>query len=444
MSVSSASSSSSAWQRWFVGGLLFFFVALSVQYTLKVHDEERSNRSAILRWRDQILELDNGTDIWDRFVYPNPPIMVLLLSPLAHLPPILTSLTWFYLKVAMALLAIRWCFQMVETGGRTFPAWGKALAVLLSLRPIMGDLSHGNVNLFILFLVVGSLYAFHRRQEMLAGLGMALAIACKVTPALFVPYFLWKRSWKTVAGCAAGMVLFFWLVPGVILGFDDNNRYLESWVKNMILPYVVAGEITPEHNNQSLPALVHRLFTASPSFTTYVDDVKTPVEYHNFLELDPQVARWLVKGCLGLFAVLVLWSCRTLTSSGQNWRMAAEFSIIVLGMLLFSERTWKHHCVTLLLPFTVLAYYLSAWARDRKMKVFLGGTLTCVALLMAATSTGVTEGHDRPGKLAQVYGAYVWAFFLLTMALVVVLRRRDGRGRGWNTKTASGEHVRNN
>ena len=30
-----------------------------------------------------------------------------------------------------------------------------------------------------------------------------------------------------------------------------------------------------------------------------------------------------------------------------------EFSVVVLGMLLFCERTWKHHCVTLLLPFTV-------------------------------------------------------------------------------------------
>src|SRR5205823_14206012 len=27
------------------------------------------------------------------------------------------------------------------------------------------------------------------------------------------------------------------------------------------------------------------------------------------------------------------------------WPLAAEFSLIVLGMLLFSERTWKHHCV---------------------------------------------------------------------------------------------------
>ena len=37
------------------------------------------------------------------------------------------------------------------------------LVVLLSLWPIVGDLEHGNVNLFILFVVVAGLYLFQRR-----------------------------------------------------------------------------------------------------------------------------------------------------------------------------------------------------------------------------------------------------------------------------------------
>ena len=32
----------------------------------------------------------------------------------------------------------------------------------------------------------------------------------------------------------------------------------------------------------------------------------------------------------------------------------SEFALIVLGMLLFSERTWKHHCVVFMVPFAVL------------------------------------------------------------------------------------------
>ena len=47
-------------QRWFVAGLLLFFVAVSVQYSFKVLDGDRENRSAYLRWREQILEFQDG------------------------------------------------------------------------------------------------------------------------------------------------------------------------------------------------------------------------------------------------------------------------------------------------------------------------------------------------------------------------------------------------
>src|SRR5439155_23990989 len=193
-----------------------------------VLNSERDNRSAILRWRAQLLELNQGDDIWETRAYPNPPIMALLLQPIVQLPPMLGSLVFFYLKAGMTLAALFWFFHIVETPARPFPAWGKAVALVLSLRPIIGDLTHANVNLFILFLVVAALYAFTRGREGLAGLVLALAIACKVTPALFLPYFLWKRAWRTLAGAGIGLVLFFWLVPGLFLGMERNAQFLAN------------------------------------------------------------------------------------------------------------------------------------------------------------------------------------------------------------------------
>ena len=40
----------------------------------------------------------------------------------------------------------------------------------------------------------------YSNQSKSAGCVLGLAIACKVTPALFVPYLAWKRSWKALAG----------------------------------------------------------------------------------------------------------------------------------------------------------------------------------------------------------------------------------------------------
>jgi hypothetical protein len=430
-------------ERWFAIGLLLFFVALSVQYTFKVRDDDHHNpnRSAILRWREQILDLDRGVNIFEHYNYPNPPIMVLLLTPVVHLPPLVCSLCWFYLKVAMVVAAVVLTLRLVENPERPFPAWGKALAVLLSLRPIMGDLSHGNINLFILFLVVLALYAYRHRRDFLAGLVLGLAIACKVTPALFVPYFVWKRSWHTLAGCAAGLLLFFWLVPGLFYGADRNGEYLHSWYEKMIQPFVTGGKITPEHNNQSLPSILTRLLTHQPAFTHFEDGHQVDDEFVNLVDLDPGLVGVLIKGFMAAFALAVVWSCRTPTTPRHGWRLAAEFSLVVLGMLLFSERTWKHHCVTLLLPFAVITYWLATQRASWWVRAYLGGTLAVVALLMASTSTGLVDELERAAKLAQTYGAYVWAYLLLVGALVVLLKRRDGAALG-QVQTANQEAAR--
>jgi alpha-1,2-mannosyltransferase len=438
-----AASASPSWLRWCTLGLVLFFVALSVPYGFKAWH----NGSAFQRWQPQISALGEGVDIAARFNYPNPPIMALLLYPLARLPVVLhemgwkdqavstfAALCWFYIKVALTLLAFRWVFRLVEEPSRPFPLWAKGLTILLALRPIMSDLQHGNVNLFILFLVVASLYAYHRQRDVLAGVVLGLAIACKVTPALFVPYFLWKRSWKALAGCTVGLLLFLWpgFVPALLMGWDRNQQHLVSWYYDMVYPFVVEGKVTSEHHNQSLPGLVSRLATHSPSFSTYVNDVYTPTHYNNLLDLSPVQARWFVRACMGLFALLVVWVCRAPTQPRTNWRLSAEFSMIVLGMLMFSERTWKHHCVTLLLPFAVLSYRLATVQMTKGLRAYLIGSLAATMILIATTSNTAAQGASQHehlyqlfAKQAQVYGAFVVAYFVLLAALVAALRQPE-------------------
>jgi alpha-1,2-mannosyltransferase len=459
----------SAWwsgQLWFVVGLLALFAAVSVQYSFKA----LHNRSAFDRWRDMVVHgVECGEDMAGLHGYPNPPIMALVLYPLAKMPPVWGALTWFYVKVGLTLLALRWVFELVETAGRPFPLWARAVTVLLSLGPIIGDLHHGNVNLFILFLIVAALTAFRRRHGVLCGLILGLAVACKITPALFFPYFLWKRQWRVLAGGAAGLVLFLWpgFVPALALGWQENQRQVASWYVEMVRPFVVEGKVTSEHNNQSLPGLVTRLATHSASFSIYVkdpqthQDVYTPTEYDNVVDLPPALARWLVKGGMALFALAVMWRCRTPTASRgrqpleEGWRLSAEFGVVLIGMLLFSERTWKHHCVTLVLPFAVLCYYLATERPARWLRWGVIGALGAAALLMLSTSSGVfaddstkTDVTGVFGKQMEVYGAYLWAWLLLAAALMAVLgrapdrtvsadRRQAGCARPWPVRTAA-------
>ncbi|MBX9627073.1 MAG: DUF2029 domain-containing protein [Gemmataceae bacterium] len=294
------------------------------------------------------------------------------------------------------------------------------LAVALSLPPLLGDLSHGNVNIFILFLVAGCLEAYRRGWDVAAGLVLALAVACKVTPLLFVAYFAWKGAWRVVAAAAVGLVLWLVVVPGLAFGFDRNAELLTDWYKLMVRPSVVENRVTSEHPNQSVPGVVYRLLTRSPSFVVYPDNIPTPAEYHNLTDIGTDTARWVVKGCLALFGLAVVLLCRTPRGERQGWRFAAECSLIVLGMLLFSERTWKHHAVTLLLPFAVLSYALFALPLTRRAKALLANVLVAVALLMNVP--GLLP--ERAADLAMAYGTYTAAFGLLTAAVCGLLAQR--------------------
>jgi hypothetical protein len=418
------------------------FVVVSIQHTLKVLTPSRLGtytNGAVARWLPQLQELDAGVDIWATHHYPNPPIMALLLWPFTALPPVSAALTWLYIKVILALLALRWTFALVADDGVPCPPWAQAAIALLSVRPILGDLSHGNVNLFILFLVIAALTAYRHQRDGWAGLALALAIACKVTPALFVPYFLWKRSWRVLAGCAAGSVLFVFIIPSCVLGIDGNLTALNSWLKGMVLPYTQQGIVWTDHNNQSLPAFAYRMLTDNPSFSTYVNDIYTPTRYHNFVAWPVEAVRWLVKGCMLAFCGLIVWTCRTPTQPRARSALAAEFALVILGMLLFSERTWKHHCVTLVLPFAVLVYTLATQTLSTGERIGLVSVLVGVSLLIASTSTALVpqlvelggrravgmedvELVDEVAKLAQTYGAYVWAFLLLLGAVSWRLR----------------------
>jgi alpha-1,2-mannosyltransferase len=462
--------------RLFFLALLLLFVGVSIQYSVKVLTPSKDGltRSAILRWVKQIQALEDGENIYATTNYPNPPVMPMLLWPLSELAgvsPLAAALTWFYLKVGMTLVCFAWAFRLVESPDRPFPAWAKALAVVLSIRPIIGDLMHGNINLFILFLVMASLYAFSRGRDFLSGLLLALAITCKVTPALFVVYFVNKRAWGVLLGCAVGLGLFFFVVPSLVFagqdgsitsGFHRNWDALRAWYQGMIAPYLVHGVVTPEKENQSLPGVLTRLLTHAPSFSSSVDGIYTPLAYHNVADLGPDTVKRIVQVCQVLFLVLMVALCRAPAKAAAmrgGWRLAAEYSLILVAMLLFSERTWKHHCVTLTLPFAVLCFGLGAlkvrtagvaaivagllmmttmsgWLGDDVPKVsrdFEGITVaTGPAAYIGATESGMTARldlvPDSPGKYAQVYGAYVWAFLALLIGLGVLLRTRKAKG----------------
>lgn len=410
--------------RWLLVVIVAVFALFLIQYLLKTQVDESGTRSAFLRWRTQLQHLDDGVNVWEKFAYPNPPIMAIILKPFMALPPAVGASLWFIVKAILTLASILGVWRLLDSPDAPFPIWGKALAVLPALRPIEGDLVHGNINLLILAMVVATLYSFCHRRDALAGWLLGLSIACKLTPALLVLYFIYKRAWTTLAASLVSVVVFLIVIPGMYFGWQNNVDYLRSWHNQMVAPYA-AGIVTSEHKNQSLPGLLHRLLCDEASFSDYAGDRKVVLDTHNIVSWDPRIVQGIIAVCMILFALATLRFCRTPIAGRPRLQLMAEFSVVVLGMLLFCERTWKHHCVTLLLPFGVLAYVMSTPGYSRGQRWYAGGTLGAATLLMLSTTTGVFDRHvdaqESLGKLAQVYGAYVWAFLILLTSMFVVL-----------------------
>jgi len=422
-------------RRGFLAALAGLLIFTSVKYAAKVAkpgDTGQQSRSAFLRWRTMVQDVFTGTNVYTGLnEYPNPPVMAIILRPFAELPPVAGAMAWFYAKVLMILLAALWVFRLLGVNEEVSDR-AKAGAILLALPAVLGDLSHNNVNIFILFLIAGCLEAYRRGYDVCAGLVLGLSIACKVTPLLFLAYFVWKRAYGVIAGCLVGLVLWLAVVPGAVFGWDRNAELLTDWYKLMIERPVLKGEITTEHPNQALAGFVYRLFTHSPSFIVYVKtpegDIPTPAAYHNVADIGRSNAWIVVKVLTVAFALAVVLLCRAPRSERVGWRFATECGMIVLGMLLLSERTWKHHAVILIIPAAALAFSLSL-DLPQGVRRFVMFAMIAAGLLMAVPGLFGTEAGD----LAMVYGTHTIAFLLLTGATGAVMAcglKQPGRACG--------------
>jgi hypothetical protein len=165
---------------------------------------------------------------------------------------------------------------------------------------------------------------------------------------------------------------------------------------------------------------VYRLGTHSPSFIDYErtseGDIPVPAAYHNLFDMGRTAAWVVVKLATLAFVLAFVVLCRSPRQERSGWRFAAECGLVVLGMLLFSERTWKHHAVILLIPAASLGYAATLDIPPRARRFTIGALAAAAALMTLPGLFGT-----RIADLALVYGTHTFAFLLFTLALCVVL-----------------------
>jgi alpha-1,2-mannosyltransferase len=284
------------------------------------------------------------------------------LAPNALLEPLVTAISLGLLPLLLVLtlrLDERSSSQRRTLGGRERLALALALsAAALWLEPVWTTLRYGQLDLLIATLVVWDMGRADGART--KGLGIGLATAIKLTPAIFAVYLLLSRRPRAALVAAATFAATFAL--GYVALPGDSREY---WGGAFVEP----GRVGRVENaaNQSLRGALSRVL-----HTPHVGGV------------------WLCVAVLVALAGVAL-----AVDAARRGEEARGFSVCALTALLVSPVSWSHHWV-LAVPALVL---FALDARRRGAFTVLGACALAAVLAYAHVIWWVPINHPLHSEL---------------------------------------------
>jgi hypothetical protein len=289
----------------------------------------------------------HGGNLYD-FVSPGttlgftyPPFAALAMAPMAILPTMVAG--WMNTAVSLAALTLLLTWLLIPIADRYgWPRWFTvALAVPLAAatEPVRETLGFGQVNLLLAVLIYADFVALRNRARLAdpapdtrplrrlwvtgaaAGVGVGLATAIKLTPGLFIIYFMVTKQWRAAATSAA--TAFGVTVLTFVVGGPETMTYFTSVVFDT--GRVGAVDATA---NQALSGLLARLYD-SPTTPTLM---------------------WLAFAML----ILAVGLSRARTAHAEGDELTA-FTLVGLTANAVCPISWTHHLVFVVPALVILA-----------------------------------------------------------------------------------------
>ena len=149
---------------------------------------------------------DRGSDFELQYLYP--PALAALLAPLVPLSADVVFLVWQAGIIASLVAAALMLARFIRTLDPANPSPNASLLfLLLSLwPPTLDGILWGQVNAYILVLLIGAVYATSRNALRSAGFLLGVAIAIKATPAILTVPLLLNKKWRALLWTALGIL----------------------------------------------------------------------------------------------------------------------------------------------------------------------------------------------------------------------------------------------
>jgi len=337
-------------------------------------------------WLDGRPLYDDGvefhTPIGLNLPFTYPPLAAIVFCPFAWLGMPAASVTITLITLALLVVSTMivltrldvWSTARVVPG----PAWLRrwwltaliVAAAAIWLEPIKSNFAFGQINVVLMTLVIAD--CVPRRTPWPRGLLLGLGIALKLTPAVFLLYFLLNRDKRAMLTALASFVAA--TLAGFVLAWHDSWQYWSDTIRDT--DRIGAASL---NTNQNVAGTLARLGLS---------------EHARFL---PWVA-----ACL-LVLALTVWAARRMLRAGEP--TLAVICIALFGLVV-SPVSWSHHWVWML-P-TVVVTAVLAW---RHRNAALAAISAAGVALMVWTPIDLLPKHHELGAVwwRQLAGvSYLW------------------------------------
>ena len=256
---------------------------------------------------------------------------------------------------------------------RKFVFWLIGLSYLYLFHPLTATISHGQINLIVLVLLLLFWYALKEDfHPTLVALPLVLGIILKVYPLLFLPYLLLKRKFAVLLWNLLGLVLVFG-ISLLVLPFElwtDWGQYiLSSGYGERVLQVLMPGSTT----NQSINGFTSRLFIGL--------NVRIDVLIYN-----PKAAvivPYILSGIVLLITfslIIIVTRDKEMLAKYRKEIMDWEISFLLIAMFLVAPFSWDHHLVFLLPAIFVVLFHFLGTKKEYLWLV----PLVIVSIMLAA------------------------------------------------------------
>lgn len=294
----------------------------------------------------------------------HPPAAVLTAMPVAWLDYPHATLAWNLLSLVLGASAL-WVLNVELKLAQSSRTLLLLVPLALLFDPLFAQTFYAQLNLLLLFLLVGAWAAARRGQDALGGAFLGTAAAVKLFPAVLIGFFGMQRRWRLVAAALVATSAWYG-VTLLVFGLDAHKQYVAE-----VVPRV--HEWRAGWGNISLLGWWSRLFDPGTK-----GGPVTPIGH----------APWLAKA--GMYASAFLLAgvaCWTAWRARTPKARELSLGLSVVTMLLISPVCWPHYLLLLLLPAAQVWCFMS-----ESRLVVLGVVLLLLPVWLPPALVGFLSG----------------------------------------------------